>query len=158
MAEKWKPKIPDYKNQPKVDIEAIKRRNLELLKKGLGKKIKPDKDQIIKVVELMPSNEIASCVKIQPEKPIFSNVVNIEDFMIPGGKVNMKAYGDALKRATHPDEAKMAKEENEKYAPTQSENKLINEIDDTLAKIKAEQGKDEKQFDKEIDEILEKLE
>ncbi|MCL5733857.1 MAG: hypothetical protein M1334_04385 [Patescibacteria group bacterium] len=70
MAEKWKPRIPDYKNQPKVNIEKIKKRDFELLEKGFGKKTKPDKDQIIKVIELTPSQEITPRIKINPENPI----------------------------------------------------------------------------------------
>ncbi len=164
--------IPDYKNQPKVNTEKIRKRNFELLEKGFGKKTKPSEEQLVEIIESAPSQEIAPNPKLQPEKPTLDELVN-EDFRKPGGKFDMVKYGKALKNAKDTLEGKI------KYAPTEEEQKLINKIDDTLAEMekgvtpknqaeinevkiisglsKAETMSD-KEFNKEIDAILEKLE
>lgn len=138
-------KIPKYGEQKPADIENIKKRNFELLEKGLSKKLKPE-EQKEQVIEL--TREVEARHKIQPEKPKLSRLVDIEKFR-KGGKIDMVKYGEALKEAKDKLEGKI------KYVPTAAEQEIIKNIDKTLAEM--EKGEVSKNFDEDIEAILKKI-
>jgi hypothetical protein len=139
--------IPDYRKQAPVDVQKNTEKYVESLKKG---KIKSEE----KIIELTPSQEVVARHQIGPKRLKISDLVNIENFKKPGSKVDMKAYGEAIKNTIE-----KLKNKN-RYVPTPEEQKLLEGIDETLAEIekkKEEAAEKEKQFNKDIDEILEKL-